>query len=290
MCGELLPTFEWIKDNQSTTKLAYGMRDIIDDYQIIQRRWTQDDIYSVLQNTYDKILIYGDPRLISTAKLYDIPNETMAKTNYCGYISDKLWRETSRTIHNQSNQTHKKQPQVIVTIGGGDYYGPEIIGAYLAMLKEHQSHINFESVLITGPLLNPDLYRQYKQQAEGLPVTIHSSVERIPELLAGSDALITTAGYNSAVDALSYAKQTLMAPRMSMRQEQILRARALNEIGAVKMFDPNKTTANELFELVTQMLKRSNSPLQQFRESNKIDLDGSLRAAAICGELMALTI
>ncbi len=287
MRGELLPAFEWLSQECGSTKLVYGMRDIIDNQKTIRSNWSSNNIYSILQNTYDTILIYGDPRLTPTAEHYALPSATLAKTQYCGFIGDNDWR--AKAPSNVSpTEPQDKPKKVVVTIGGGDYYGPEIVGAYLEMLRENLARIDFESVVITGPLLKAELYHKYERMAEGLPVAIHSSVEQLPELLCSSDALITTAGYNSAVDALSYAKRALMAPRRSMRKEQILRADALAEIEAVLTFDPHQTTTEELYNLVTRLLHQSSAPLQKLRADGAVDLDGSLRAAAICGEIMAL--
>ncbi len=287
MRGELLPTFEWLNQERGSSKLVYGMREIIDDPATIRNRWEEKKVYDVLRDTYDAILIYGDPRLVPTAEHYALDESTLAKTHYCGYVGDSEWRSKSQRSERIASTTDKKL--VVVTIGGGDYYGPEIIGAYLKMIRKNKAWVDFDSVLITGPLLKPELFREYEAEAKDLPVTLHSSVDRIPDVLCASDLLITTAGYNSAVDALSYAKRTLMAPRMSMRKEQIIRAESLGEVGAVEVFDPHQTSSEELFEKVTRMLNQEEAPLAKIRDAGGIDLDGSLRAAAICGQVMELT-
>ena len=283
MRGELLPAFNWLNQKRGSTELVYGMRDIIDTPERIRSRWRRENIFETLENTYDHVFIYGDPRLTPSAELYALPERVLLKTQYCGYISDKNFHERAP----QSTGTSARK-RVVVTIGGGDYYGPEIIGAFLNMLSQHKPRIDFDSVVITGPLLEPELFKRYKKLAEELPVELHRSVEKIPDLLRSSDALITTAGYNSAVDALSYANRALMAPRVSMREEQVLRVKALHEIGAVEELDPHNASSEQWFKLVTELLQRVDAPLAQLREEGRIDLDGSIRAASFCGEILDL--
>ena len=49
------------------------------------------------------------------------------------------------------------RPLVVVTIGGGDGAGEEVLGGWLRMLREHAGEVDFDSLLLTGPFLEPEL-------------------------------------------------------------------------------------------------------------------------------------
>ena len=54
-----------------------------------------------------------------------------------------------------------------------------------------------------------------------------------------AEVVISTAGYNTITDVLSWAKSSILVPRVLYRQEQLLRARRLEELGLCTCLEPD---------------------------------------------------
>src|SRR5438552_3856846 len=92
MKGELRKTLAFIREEMPATQTVLGLRDIIDSPEAVRSLWQKQNIYQLLETTYDQILVYGCRHLFDSVRAYDFPATVAAKTRYCGYIA-----------HNDSN-------------------------------------------------------------------------------------------------------------------------------------------------------------------------------------------
>jgi len=275
MSGELLPALEFLRE-QGNCQTILGLRDIIDTPAAVQRRWNKQGIYDVLRDLYDHIVIYGAREVYDAAKLYEFPESVAERTSYVGYVSGV--RKDAEPWPSQ------ERPLIAVSIGGGDGGDSEVIGTYLDMLDQYRDEIDFDTEIVTGPLLPVDRQEHYRERASGYPVRVRDFLPTMIPLFSGADLVVSTGGYNTSTQLLRYAKRAVMIPRILHRDEQLIRAVCLDELGLVDMLHPEKATAETLYAAIRRALA-GGEPLTEGREHGRIPLDGALGMAEFCSKL-----
>ncbi|MCH9032138.1 MAG: hypothetical protein IIB00_07760 [candidate division Zixibacteria bacterium] len=285
--GELKPTFCWLMKYSPSTVIALGMRDIFDDPPKVRARWAAEGIYDTLDSVYNRIFIYGTQRIYDPVSEYGFPDSLANKSIYCDYVCENSSGASGvNTSESSATGSSSNRKLVVVTIGGGDYLGNEVIGTYLESLRLNKDKLDFDSVVITGPLVGKELLEKFRRSAEGLPVEIHQFVPGARSYFERSDFVIATGGYNTSVEVLKYAQRALIIPRVAMRAEQFIRAKRLASLGLVRMALPNDITPDSLFRDIQSELSSPRSPLAEAREQNLINFNGAENVARLCGELI----
>ncbi len=274
MKGEMLPALRCLQQDSPECVKIIGLRDIIDDPGSVHEVWTRTGVYRLLEDLYDHVLVYGSRQIFDTATEYRFPEVVRNKTTYCNYI-----RET-QGVRNESVRRSRKsirKKQVVVTIGGGDGGGEIVIGNFLAMVKKYANVIDFESTIVTGPFLPDNLAAEFELTAKELPVVLKSFVRSTTPLFRSSDLVVSTAGYNSISQILEAGKRAIIIPRILHRDEQLIRARRLAELGIVSMIHPDEVNADSLYHQVTALLTSTTEPLTDARKNARVKLDGTER-------------
>ena len=276
--GELLPTLEWLTERGGCTKII-GLRDIIDDPAEIQRRWAEEGIGDVLEAHYDHIAVYGNRSIFDTVSAYGLPPSLAEKTEFVDYVCSGSSEEPR-----EEDAALGHRPLVFVTIGGGDGGGESVLVPFLTMMREHAAEIDFEAEVLTGPFVEAGLMQRLKDLAEGLPVRIRDFVPSTRALQERADVVVSTAGYNTVTDILSWAKSSVLIPRVLFRKEQLLRARRLAELGLCTCVEPEGLTPRSLLEAITAA--RGSSALQRARAEG-LPLEGARRFADLFGRILS---
>ncbi|HSH00737.1 MAG TPA: glycosyltransferase [candidate division Zixibacteria bacterium] len=282
MKGELRQALTGLARSDAKTIVALGLRDIVDSPDRVIKRWRSEGVYDVLEEAYHHILIYGQPEIFDPLSKYEFSPKLRHKTEFCGYIAGAFPSGAKAEA-----PLSDRRPLVLVTIGGGDYYGQEIIGTYLEMVREHLNRITFDTRIICGPLIDRELYERLSAAAAGLPVGLAKITTDMERCMAEADFVIATGGYNTTVETLTHARRAMIIPRVTMRDEQLIRTTRLAELGALTMMHPDDITPKKLFFEVTRGLYESDDSVRNFREENKVNLGGVERVTTLCGELLA---
>jgi len=271
MKGELLPSLRWISENNSPTVAVLGLRDIIDHPDNLIPLWKEQRIFEIMRSVYRKIFIYGDSRVFNPFKEYGIPADIREKTSFTGYVAGIDHNRTSP----DPGITSSGPGRVFVTIGGGEWAGELIIGSLFAAARGNKNRLPFETTIVTGPFFPDELWRLYSEMAADLPLKLLKFVPDVSPYICASDLMVSTAGYNTVTDALSWGKKALFIPRIKFRQEQYLRARRFAELGLVQTLSPEEVTPDSLMENIQRMLDESDRPLETARQKEMIDLNGT---------------
>jgi len=285
MNNEIIPCLIALENIRNRCVKILGIRGIIDEAEKVIRKWNDANIYDVLKNVYDYIFIYNSPIVFDPVAAYQFPSDVKEKTICCGYITDftgEIPIEVSKAA-----KPEKTRPIITVTIGGGEYWGEIIIGNFLKALKANRSSLQFDSIIVTGPFIPDDLWNRFKAESEDLPVEILRFTPEIAPYIEKSELVISTGGYNAVTDILSYAKKAIVIPRVLYRQEQLIRAERLSELGLVKFIHPDAVTPESLYEQVISMIEDKSSPLSAARRRNDLKLDGASRLTKIIGMILA---
>ncbi len=282
MGGELLPTLEWLGRERPACVRIAGLRDVIDSPQNVEELWSRNGTREALEEHYDHIAIYGMPEVYDTAAAYGFSERLRAKTRYCGYVG----RDRSADGDPLPELPPASgKPLVLVTIGGGDGAGEEVLGGWLRMLQASRSKVAFDSLLLTGPFVDPELFARLRTEREGLPARLVDFVPSTRPYLERADLVVCTGGYNTLVETASFAARALVLPRRMHREEQWLRAKRFEELGLVSALDPAEVSPERLHDEVSRLLADPRRPLAEARERGTLRIDGALRFAELCSEL-----
>jgi predicted glycosyltransferase len=254
--SEVLPTLKWIKKSLPCTRVVLGLRDILDDAGSTRADWERKKFPEILRDFYSEIWVYGEQELYDPIKEYDFPEDIAAKTVFTGYIPRKV---------PQTRKMRRKHKQVVVTIGGGGD-GYTVLDNYLKMLETNGT-VDFTTLMITGPFLDPKRLDELADRARALKVQIKPFIKNIEKRMAQSDLVVTMGGYNTLCEVLSLKKPALVIPRDKPRQEQLLRAQVFKGRGLCDYIKWDDVSPELLREKVNALLKdtgRCQADLEKF--------------------------
>ena len=256
--SELLPTLHALRENGRHTKLALGVRDILDEPERTRKVLAGNGSFEVIDEFYDEVWIYGSKGIFDTTKEYGFPESVVRKTFYCGYLK----RPTVLAKRPDG------PPRVLVTTGGGGD-GSELIEAYLAGLSTLPRNVALRSTVIFGPQMPQErrlgLLRRFDYMAD---VNFLEFEADITNLYAQSDLVVSQAGYNTVCELLSFSRKAILVPRSEPVREQLIRARLLAERGFFECLEPQDLTSETLISKVIEALNSSTM------SASDVDLDG----------------
>jgi len=124
----------------------------------------------------------------------------------------------------------------LVTVGGGDD-GMAVVD-WVLRAYEIDPQIPLGAVIVFGPFMPPAMQRQFRERIQRLPriaaVTFDGHVELLMERAIG---VVAMGGYNTFCEILSLDKRAILVPRVTPRQEQLVRAKRAAELGLVRTLD-----------------------------------------------------
>lgn len=276
MRGELLPLFREIEREKQCRdlKVVLGLRDIIDDADRVREDWDRQDAWRWLDSLYDRILVYGDPRVRTTAQDLAFEEKYPGRVSHVGYLGRReLLEGKPRVSASDSRSTDQRpdaDPTILVTAGGGGD-GQCVMRAFIDYLESLPSRARFRSILVTGPFLSHSRYREIYERAEATPhpVEVFRFTNRLPYHLLNASGVISMAGYNSVTEILASRVPCLLIPRSRPRLEQELRVERLSkwaEIDSVAMDDLDARAIGAFIEHAVAKGRRCGAP--------RLDLDG----------------
>jgi predicted glycosyltransferase len=276
--GELLPTLRKLRAMDDPPVIALGLRDIIDDPNVVRELWRKEMTYQTIREYYDEVLIYGCKDVFDAACHYGIDAEFPGKVRYCGYVCSQRPLKSREQVRKDLRLV--KEKLVVVTPGGGHDAYP-LMQTCMEACQILGGDATFDAFFITGPLMDPTQREQLRAQARGLGIRVISCVEDPPGFINAADLVITMGGYNSLCEVVSLGRKALVVPRLGPRVEQEMRARLFQERGLIDVLDPRRVSARNLAERVMVDLERTDFP-----SSNAgIDTTGASSAA---GRLLEL--
>lgn len=264
--GELLPVLERRAGRRGGPLMVLGLRDIVDDPDRVEQQWERDGVWEVLRTAYDHVLVYGDPRVRTTAMDLRLDERLPCPVTHVGYVTRPVPSPADRG---------DDLPQVLVTVGGGGD-GHRLLRAYAAFLEGLGPAAGFRSVVVTGPLSSSRRRAELRQslEATGAPIEVLDFTDDHDALLAESSAVIAMAGYNTVAEVLAAGIPALLVPRESPRVEQLLRASRLRELGLVDLEPVDRLGPALLHDFVGAATRCGRRP-------NPADLDlGGIEATA----------
>ncbi len=226
--GELLPVLERLRSDARVTTVL-GLRDVIDSPERTAAEWAQRDLARRVPELFDRVLVYGDPRVWNAVDRYGLAPALGARATHTGIVC----RCMPKPSHAPAFDGPARRGRILITTGGGAD-GLPIVEDALHALAGWNSPVR----VILGPLADPAAGDRLRTLARALPdCTLLHSTRSMCREVREADAVIAMAGYNTAYETLRAGRLYFAVPRHGPRLEQRVRADRLAELGLAVAID-----------------------------------------------------
>lgn len=254
---EVMPTLQWLQRCQRGSRSILGLRDVMDDRETIRSDWQKKGVYEILEKLYSEIWVYGNRELYDPIEEYAIPESISRKMYFTGYIPRQIPTENAvQKLRKEQGLKNGEKLVVVTTGGGGDGY--VVMDAYLSMLENETQPLMFKNILITGPFMPKQERKKIFKRAKKLGIRTFHFYRNMEKLLAAADIVVSMGGYNTLCELLSIGKPSLIIPRDTPRQEQLIRARILHRQGLVDYIPLSRCTAQAMREKILALMEKPN--------------------------------
>ncbi|HUE58833.1 MAG TPA: glycosyltransferase, partial [Acidimicrobiales bacterium] len=230
----------------------------------------RDQAVDVANDYFDAILVHTDPRVIPVPELGADALPLSTPVLSTGFVTP---------ARRPQSPLPDKRLRVVVSAGGGAA-GESLLRCAMEAQPQIWARAGLAMRIITGPLTPPDLLTELEEAALQLPGL--ELLKFVPDLLAELEiALVSVSqcGYNTALDVIRARARAVLVPVEAEGDEQLTRARRLEELGLVHVLTPDHLCPETLADAICEAASSSDPPTVD------IDLGG---AAATCDLIVAL--
>ena len=212
--GELIPALRYLKS--ISCRLVLGLRDVVDEPEVVRRAWARDGSYELLERLYDRILVYGERKIFDLPSEYGFSAEAAAKTHFVGYLGREGVTRTREEIRS-SLGVGSRRLALVMAGGGGDGY--ELLRAASDAAELQRNGSSFEWLLLGGPLLPDDQRRRLLEHIRGRSVGYCDFVDDVASYVNAADVVVSRAGMSSLAEIAALRKAAVLVPMPDSHQE-----------------------------------------------------------------------
>jgi predicted glycosyltransferase len=233
------------------------MRDVTFGPEQTRSIWTNEGVYPLLDEAYDRILVYGDRRVFDPIAAYGMSELAASRTRFCGYLAPSPPRRSPTQVRDEVGAG--TLPLVAVSVGGGGD-GCAFLRTYLAGLRDG-SRAPVLSYVVTGPLLPEQDRDEIIAMTDSLPnVRVVDFDRDFAAVVRAADAVVCMGGYNSIVESVYFGKRPIVMPRVPGSEEQVLRAEGFSRLGLATVVGPDPLDVSALWHAIDRELNRAGVP------------------------------
>ena len=256
--GELDATLSDIRRRGHTT-CVLGLRDVLDEPVQVQSEWRKANNEQTIRDFYHKVWIYGDPRIYDAVREYRLPSDIADKVSYTGYFDRRtlLQYNAGHDAKRQVAELGLPEGRFALCMVGGGQDGARLTKAFaFAKLPA-----DIFGVIVTGPFMPAQQRAElHRIAATRSNLKVLEFVNEPTWLLNRADYVIAMGGYNIISEILSFEKHALIVPRVSPRQEQLVRAERLKTLGLVDIAHPEHVTSAQLSAWLDNAIRHPSKP------------------------------
>lgn len=271
--GEVEDTLSYLKTRGTT--LVLGLREVMDAPQLLASEWKPNDVMRKIGLFYDAVWVYGPPDFYNPLTGLDVPPQVQAKMKFVGFLQ--------RSVSPLEQPEHRPEGDYLLVTTGGGGDGAELIHNVIHAYQ-HDSRLSHKALIVLGPYMPAKKRRKLIAKGAKIPhIKIIEFDNRMEELVAGAKAVVAMGGYNTFCEILSFDKPALIVPRISPREEQLIRASRAAELGLVEMLAPEQADNAALMAATLKKLPDRPRPSQS---NPGLALEGLPHISEIVGELL----
>lgn len=237
-----------LREQNPDVKVVLGLREVLDEPTVAAAEWEQLGDPEQLRALVDEVWVYGDPMVHDPIATGEAPPALRDRIRFTGFLAH------GRRVTDHGDSMAPR-PFVLTTTGGGSD-GQDVLRAAVAM-RPPAGH---QHIIVTGPQLDDADFVEIAAQA-GPNTQVHRSWPGLSSQIAEAAAVISMGGYNTICEILATDTPALVVPREVPRLEQLIRARALQNVGALDMLRAPEVSSEALTawaaEAVTRRADRS---------------------------------
>ncbi|MEZ4634383.1 MAG: glycosyltransferase [Caldilineaceae bacterium] len=237
--NELLPTLHALCRRDLAphrrTRCVLGLREILDTPAVADAEWTHAGNSQIVRSYYDRVWVYGDPKVFDLAAEQRFGAELSSLLRYTGYLG-----RCDSDIHTDAPPS---EDGLTLCVTGGGQDGFALAQAFV----EAQYRSRTPNIVVTGPYM-PAVERQtlHRLAAGAANLQIIEFEQDLPALMRRAERVVCMGGYNTVCEILAYGKPTLVVPRVRPRQEQWIRAQRLADLGLIDVLHPDQLNPTTL--------------------------------------------
>ncbi len=261
---ELLPLLDAAKTSVNPPLIISSVRDIL----VAQTKpGRNDEMLGLVEKYFDKVMVHGDPDLISLDRTFPHTARIKDKIHYTGYVVDRTGVKGGENApgHNE----------VIVSSGGGAVGTDLLKTAMKAKALSQAKSLTWR--MMVGSTVEEDVYRELSEMAPA-GVIIERARKDFTTLLMNCQLSISQGGYNTVMEILFAKCRSVIVPYAGgVETEQTLRAELLAQKGALYIADEDGLTPESL-------ALKIDAALTGPRSNSAIDVDGGQKTAELLRE------
>ena len=220
---ELIPLLEKAHARAHRPVIASAVRDIlVAKGDAAVERWMADTAL----HYYDRLLVHGDPDIVSLGETFRYADDLKALISYTGYVHGGAQAPEPPAGEGKG--------EIIVACGGG-VVGETLLRAALGAAGSDREH---RWRILAGRDLPGPVFDEFSAEARAGDTSLILQHARpdFPALLKRARLVIAQAGYNTVMDILAAGISGVLVPFAQGREsEQTIRAEALVRQGRVVM-------------------------------------------------------
>ena len=255
---ELLPLLEEAKGRRNPPRILCSVRDILQRRNEARR---QESLDWALRY-YDRVLVHGDPNLVTLERSFPQAGALGARLRYTGYIAQAP----------QLRRPKQERDGVIVSRGGGAV-GERMLDCALEACRRRGPSLG-DWLFLVGEQVTESRLRALRRD---LPAwgKLEANRPDFRALLAGARLSISQSGYNSVVDLLQADVPAVLVPYAEGNEsEQSMRAHLLSRFAGFETVQEEHVTPDRLEDAIDAALSGEGKPPRP-----AIDLAGTENSA-----------
>jgi predicted glycosyltransferase len=270
--GELEETLSYLKTHGTT--LVLGLREVMDAPHLLKAEWAERDVLRKIGMFYDSIWVYGPADFYDPLTGFEVPPAIRARMDYVGFLQRHL-------PHADVPVMRAMQGDYILATTGGGGDGADLIHNIFDAYH-HDNTLKHQLFVVLGPFMPARKRRKLLKKGSSIPhVQIIEFDNRMENLVAGARAVVGMGGYNTFCEILSFDKPALIVPRITPREEQLIRARRAAELGVIDMLLPQEAEDPAQMAGALKLLPERAPPS---KVTSKLKLDGLENITDLVGE------
>jgi predicted glycosyltransferase len=228
--NELVPALRVLRERG--TRIVLGLRDIEDAPDQVRRRWLAGRAREAVEGYYDAVLVYGPAGGADAIACLGWDATLSIPVHRVGYVGVPVPAAPAAD-----------EPYVLATAGGG-VDGELLLTSFVEAVRLRP--LGVRSLVVTGPLMPARAVARLRRLAAGADVQVVEFRTDMEAVVAGAQAVVAMAGYNTVSELLRTRRPALLVPRVRPSCEQLVRASMLATAGAARMLHPDELSPERL--------------------------------------------